>query len=1171
MVSLMDLLSRLPPRYVIRNLLGQGGMGAVYRAFDQDLSQDVALKVLRPDKKEIFGAFFRSEIRAAAQLCHPNIVPVYDAGQKDPPFLSMRYVSGGSLSLWLTAPPPWPVLLKGVLQVLEALSFAHARGVLHRDLKPENILLTEAQDALLADLGLAVSLEQLERTKNLSQEVYGTPRYMAPEQFLDSPFSLGPWTDLYALGVILYEIISGQRPFRGDIAAIFSAKRRPLLWQVRPNYLIPSGAQEIVERLLSFDPFARYELAADVHRALSSLPFDTPPPSEWDEITITTNQPKRISEDPSTKQPKLTGQAQYGEPAREEQRGPLKESNDQREEARSQPSGTTGSSGTLARLSLALMGSLPPDDPRSEEATRASLALFPIRDFGLVGRQQEKQSLWSLARDVLSSGKPRVVLLEGEAGVGKSRLLRWLRENLEQRGISRRILVREDESKVGSFVGVEGAAHRLLQSYHLPPDEVRRKALLFLGVGLEDEASAIASWLAPQPNQEPLSAAERDLLFFHLLSRESKKRGVVLVHWENIPRAQGSAGLATIERALAFHSNTQEPMPVLFLVTARPEDWAGSPGASLRDKLLQREDVSVLPVERLETETQSLLIEERAPITKELAMLVAERSEGNPLYAVELLKHWVMSGYLTPAERGKYQLRPGVNLGNAAPNSLTSLSQERIKAAISRAESPALASDALSISALLGLSPMRETLLWALSQLHGGDNAAEGFDFLVREGFLRVMPQTQELRFDHALLHSLLVERVEVRRDAGDLHRLCAEGLEGSRSDAATLSAAAAHWEKCGETLKAAQCFLRAGERWKFSDLARAEIAYQNTIRLAQQLDASIGESLIAEARLDLGRITRMLSRFPESEEHFGVALSSSDETVRMGALIGSASNAIQVRNLSAAEQQATTARLLAEKLNDQAQLSRALIVLGVVQLKQGATKKASESLELAQIAARRSNALHYLSSALRWMAQLYLHTKNFVATELALVEATQIANSLGASGLSAQLKNELGELLRNQGRFEEAQQAYFSYLSLSKMLGRQQNMMLAEIQLALVSLLMNDLSQGKDHIQRANTLRAFGAYWLAPLSLVSSWAAALDGSQEQAATFLEESLKQGIDKEADPSTALVLEKIGDASRLPLSQRAYLLSLSQWRRLHREEEISRTSEKLTKATKKEAH
>src|SRR5688572_24176170 len=103
----MDLLSHLSSRYTVGSLLGQGGMGAVYAAFDKVLSQEVALKILRPDQKDTFGVFFRSEIRAAAQLCHPNIVPIYDASQKDPPYLAMRYARGGSLSSWVQSPPAW--------------------------------------------------------------------------------------------------------------------------------------------------------------------------------------------------------------------------------------------------------------------------------------------------------------------------------------------------------------------------------------------------------------------------------------------------------------------------------------------------------------------------------------------------------------------------------------------------------------------------------------------------------------------------------------------------------------------------------------------------------------------------------------------------------------------------------------------------------------------------------------------------------------------------------------------------------------------------------------------------------------------------------------------------------------------------------------------------------
>src|SRR5262249_29143493 len=150
-------------------------------------------------------------------------------------------------------------------QILDALGFAHARGMLHRDIKPENVLLDGEGGALLADLGLAISTDQLERDRGPVAEILGTPAYMAPEQFLSDSRDLGPSTDLYAVGVMLFEILSGARPFSGAPVAILRAKRAgPPPLRPRPGYPIPEGLAGIVARLLDPDPYRRFALAADV-------------------------------------------------------------------------------------------------------------------------------------------------------------------------------------------------------------------------------------------------------------------------------------------------------------------------------------------------------------------------------------------------------------------------------------------------------------------------------------------------------------------------------------------------------------------------------------------------------------------------------------------------------------------------------------------------------------------------------------------------------------------------------------------------------------------------------------------------------------------------------------------------------------------------------------------
>ncbi len=199
-------------RYEIKRELGRGGMASVYHAWDPRFMRDVALKVLPREflHDPQFRARFEREARTIAQLEHAAIVPVYDFGEQDgQPYIVMRYMPGGSLagrlakgSLTLEQSA---IILK---RIARGLDKAHAQGIIHRDLKPDNILFDEDDNAYIADFGIA---KLAETTTNLTQGIIGTPAYMSPEQARGSR-TIDKRSDIYALGVILFEMLSGQRP-----------------------------------------------------------------------------------------------------------------------------------------------------------------------------------------------------------------------------------------------------------------------------------------------------------------------------------------------------------------------------------------------------------------------------------------------------------------------------------------------------------------------------------------------------------------------------------------------------------------------------------------------------------------------------------------------------------------------------------------------------------------------------------------------------------------------------------------------------------------------------------------------------------------------------------------------------------------------------------------------
>jgi hypothetical protein len=255
-------------------------MGRVYLARDEVLNRDVALKVLRDRyaESEEFVERFRREARSAAALSHPNVVSVYDLGRSgDGTYLiAMEYVPGGTLKDRVDADGPLDPGAAAELgsQVAEALGAAHERGVIHRDVKPQNILLTASGDAKVADFGIARATAAA--TISQTGRILGTARYMSPEQAMGKP--VGPASDLYSLGVVLYEALTGETPFEAETLVAIAVKHAEE--PPRPPKGVNSGVSEgmnaLVLRLLAKKPEDRYadaaELAEDLRRVRDGLP-----------------------------------------------------------------------------------------------------------------------------------------------------------------------------------------------------------------------------------------------------------------------------------------------------------------------------------------------------------------------------------------------------------------------------------------------------------------------------------------------------------------------------------------------------------------------------------------------------------------------------------------------------------------------------------------------------------------------------------------------------------------------------------------------------------------------------------------------------------------------------------------------------------------------------------
>lgn len=285
-----EVASRITPgrllakRYRIERLLGSGGMADVYQAWDQELDESIAVKILHSSiahRDEMVGRF-KKEIKLARKIVHPNVCRIYDFGSaEDMMFVTMELLHGSTLDGLEGGYAALELDAKIAMfrEILLGLGAAHALGIIHRDLKPQNVMITPDGRAVIMDFGIARQLDTTEITTATS-EVIGTPAYMAPERMLGEPVDLR--SDIYSLGVMLFEMMTGRRPFSG-ITVFDMAQNQLSVDPPRPTSLNPGLAgwlEKIILKLLAKAPADRYQSVAEVLAELPGGPQESPAEGE---------------------------------------------------------------------------------------------------------------------------------------------------------------------------------------------------------------------------------------------------------------------------------------------------------------------------------------------------------------------------------------------------------------------------------------------------------------------------------------------------------------------------------------------------------------------------------------------------------------------------------------------------------------------------------------------------------------------------------------------------------------------------------------------------------------------------------------------------------------------------------------------------------------------------
>ena len=262
-------------RYEIIEKIGQGSMGNVYKGFDPQIKREIALKVLKEDQleNEYFVKRFLKEAMAIGRLSHPNIVTIYDVGEDHQTvYIVMEFLTGKPLNeVMKTRRFTLEEALQICIKAARALHYAHEKGVVHRDVKTTNIMITGALHVTLTDFGIAHFDDPQMTNKTQAGEILGTPAFMSPEQVAGKP--VDGRSDLFSLGVILFELVTGKRPFTGqNLPAVFeSIMKKDPEWPLEPAHPISPELSRIINKSLCKDPAGRFQTGEEMAVALLQI------------------------------------------------------------------------------------------------------------------------------------------------------------------------------------------------------------------------------------------------------------------------------------------------------------------------------------------------------------------------------------------------------------------------------------------------------------------------------------------------------------------------------------------------------------------------------------------------------------------------------------------------------------------------------------------------------------------------------------------------------------------------------------------------------------------------------------------------------------------------------------------------------------------------------------
>ncbi|MEZ4319328.1 MAG: protein kinase [Myxococcota bacterium] len=695
--------------FMLERPIGKGAMGEVWKAIHRDRGIPVAIKVMtaREARVDTKVKSFFNEVRAVAQLDHPGIAWVLDYGTvgremaeateghvlENSPYLVMEYASRGTLAD-IKHSYNWTELRAVVLALLDALAHAHARGVIHRDLKPANVLLCSRNDVRpglkLCDFGIAFAVDDMGEDATVA----GTLHYMAPEQLEGRIREQGPWTDLYALGCLTWRLLTGAPPFAGkrqtELMIAQLQDDPPALLTPTP---LPDGFEEWLRTLLEKDPTERFRCAADAARGLLDLGWPEEAALDEDMMTgimkpvvLTANLPMPAPEGMENVAP-ADSATLAAEPMTLILDGP----------AFAQK--VSNLHPASVRAAIPLDWRRPARARPALDLVGAGLHLFGLRRPPFVGREAERDKLWSVLADVHRQQRAHTVVLTGSGGVGKSRLAQWVAQRAAEVGAAQVLTARFS----GSDDADAALRNMLLRAFHaqgLEDDDLVDRindALNELGVvnpELRQHAQTLLSG-------DKLQGASRYVVIRLLLEAIANDRPPVLV-LDDVHA--GIDGLRFARHLL--NAQVVRPFPILVLLTCQAEQLEENGLRGELDAVTTDKRTSVLDIAALPREATMDLVQQLLGLEPSLAEQVVERTAGNPLFAIQLVGDWVERDQLALGSRG-FKLKKGVKA--QLPPSLKYIWVKRLARVLEHADP--ISEQMLEGAAVLGMEV--DELEWA--------------------------------------------------------------------------------------------------------------------------------------------------------------------------------------------------------------------------------------------------------------------------------------------------------------------------------------------------------------------------------------------------------------------------------------------------------------------------